>query len=531
MVAVAQLPTTFRLTPRPYQYEAVAALLAATARGVQRPLLVLPTGTGKTIVFALLVQRRGGRSLILAHRDELIQQAVDKLRLVDPTLPLGIVQATRDEHTAPTVVASVQTLSRRTRLTRLVPDFQTIVIDEAHHAPAPTYRRILDYCRAWHPDGPLVVGVTATPERGDRQSLRPVFERIVYQKTLLEMMQAGYLVDLRALQVLLQADFDALRTAHGDFVDAELETLLLAANAPAQVLAVFQAHATDRKALLFTPTVALAYAMADTFQRAGIAAEALDGTTRLATRRAILQRLHTGETRVVANCAVLTEGFDEPSVNCIIIARPTQSALLYQQMLGRGTRTYPGKTDCLVLDVVGVSTRHTLHTAATLFGCDPATLAQRSVLELLDMPAGEPLEEDPVTGTLRSTPVDLFARRALRWVQTRQGAWVLSLGSQHGTLRLRPDGPETWQVVQVRRDDDPVRLGDTLPLPYAQGLAEDYARHLGVVRLVEAEAPWRQHPATEKQTALLRKLGVAAQVGLTKGEAADLLAAILGDWG
>ena len=134
------------------------------------------------------------------------------------------MQATRDEHTAPTVVASVQTLSRRTRLARLVPDFQTIVIDEAHHAPAPTYRRILDYCRAWHPDGPLVVGVTATPERGDHHSLRQVFDRIVYQKTLLEMMQAGYLVDLRALQVLLQADFDALRTQQGDFVEAELET-------------------------------------------------------------------------------------------------------------------------------------------------------------------------------------------------------------------------------------------------------------------------------------------------------------------
>ena len=138
------LSPALRLTPRPYQYEAVAALLAATARGVHRPLLVLPTGTGKTIVFALLVQRRGGRSLILAHRDELIQQAVDKLHLVDPTLPLGVVQAARDEHTAPTVVASVQTLSRRARLARLVPDFQTIVIDEAHHAPAPTYRRILD---------------------------------------------------------------------------------------------------------------------------------------------------------------------------------------------------------------------------------------------------------------------------------------------------------------------------------------------------------------------------------------------------
>jgi hypothetical protein len=376
-----------------------------------------------------------------------------------------------------------------------------------------------------------VVGVTATPERGDRQSLQPVFDRIVYQKTLLEMMQAGYLVDLRALQVLLQADFDALRTPHGDFVEAELETLLLKANAPAQVLAAFQAHAADRKALLFTPTVATAYTMAATFSTAGIAAEALEATTPIPTRRAILQRLHTGVTRVVANCAVLTEGFDEPSVDCIIVARPTQSALLYQQMLGRGTRTYPGKTDCLILDVVGVSTRHTLHTAATLFGCDAARLARQSVLESLDAPERHtPAGEDPITGTLRSTPVDLFACRALRWVQTRQGAWVLSLGAQHGTLRLRVDGPDTWQVMQVRREAEPLLLGDTLPLPYAQGLAEDYARHLGVARLVEAEAPWRQHPATEKQTALLRKLGMVPRTALTKGEAADLLAAVLGDW-
>src|SRR5207237_10480458 len=177
--------------------------------------------------------------------------------------------------------------------------------------------------------------------------------------------------------------------------------------------------------------------MAQTFWAGGMAAEALDGSTPLATRRAILQRLHTGTTRVVANCAVLTEGFDEPSVDCIIIARPTQSAPLYQQMLGRGTRTYPGKTDCLVLDVVGVSTQPALHTAATLFGCDAAQLAKQSVLELVAREEPPMPEEDaPLAGTLRSTPVDLFARRSLRWVQTRQGAWVLSLGAQHGTLRL-----------------------------------------------------------------------------------------------
>src|SRR2546425_5109267 len=226
MAAVAA-PPLLRLTPRPYQHEAVAAVLAAALRGVQRPLLVLPTGTGTTIVFALLVQRRGGRALILAHRDELIQQAVDKLHLVDPSITLGVVQAERDELTAPTVVASVQTLSRRPRLTRLVPDFHTIVIDEAHHAPAPSYRRILDYCRAWRADGPLVVGVTATPARGDRHSPREGFDRIVYQKTLLGMMHAGYPVDLRAPQGPFQGRFHVLRTGQWEFWEAGPATLCL----------------------------------------------------------------------------------------------------------------------------------------------------------------------------------------------------------------------------------------------------------------------------------------------------------------
>ena len=137
----------------------------------------------------------------------------------------------------------------------------------------------------------------------------------------------------------------------------------------------------------------------------------------------------------------------------------------------------------------------------------------------------------PSQGTLRSTAVDLFARRALRWIQTRQGAWVLSLGAQHGTLRLRPDGAETWQVMQLRQGVAPVLLGETLPLAYAQGLAEDFARRQSVVVLVDADAPWRQQPASAKQTALLQKLGVSVRPDLTKGEATDLLAAVLGDWG
>lgn len=527
---LAALPSPSRLTPRPYQQEAVAAVLAAAQNPHPRVLVTLPTGTGKTIVFALVLQARSGRALVLAHRDELLQQAVDKLQLVDPTMSIGVVKATQDAHDAPVVVASVQTLSRPMRLARLVPDFTTIIIDEAHHATAASYQRILRHCRAFEAEGPLVLGVTATPERSDGRSLGATFTHLIYQQPLLAMIEAGYLSDLRAIQVELEVDLGAVRVRQGDFVEADLAATLVAANAPAQVLAAFQQHAAARKALLFTPTVATAYAMVETFRAAGITAEALEGRTPPDERQRLLDRLRRGETQMVANCAVLTEGFDEPSLDCIIIARPTRSRALYQQMIGRGTRLHPGKTDCLVLDVVGTSTQHEVHTVASLFALPADALAAQTVTSVIAARQRQEHEQqEAIAGTLRSTPVDLFTRRALHWVQTRQGAWVLSLGA-HGTLRLTPDGAETWQVAQSKRDTAPVLLAATLPLAYAQGLAEDVARRTGVMTLLDTEAPWRQEPASTKQLALLDKLGIASHDGLTKGEAAELITAVLGDW-
>ncbi len=454
---------------------------------------------------------------------------MDKLHLVEPALQLGIVKADADETGASTVIASVQTLARPQRLARLAPTFATVVIDEAHHAPAETYQRILAHCGAWDDGGPLVVGVTATPERQDKLALGEVFEAIVYQKSLLEMMQAGYLCDLRAIQVLLDADFDAVHTRHGDFVEGELEEALLHANAPQHVLKAFQTHAADRKALCFTPTVATAYAMTETFQAAGIAAEALDGSTPLEERRAILARLHTGATQVVCNCAVLTEGFDEPSLDCVIMARPTQSRPFYQQMLGRGTRTYPGKRDCLILDVVGNSSRHRLMTTATLFDLEPAELATETVTEaMVERQRRVTAQAVARPGTLVHTVVDLFARRPLAWVRTHRGTWVLGL-AQHGTLRLVADGTDTWRVVHERPGAGTVILQTGLSLGYAQGCAEDVARQLGAGRLLDPQARWRQEPATEKQKETIRKCRIPFAPDITKGEAGMLLTQVLGD--
>jgi hypothetical protein len=236
---------------------------------------------------------------------------------------------------------------------------------------------------------------------------------------------------------------------------------------------------------------------------------------------------------VVCNCGVLTEGFDEPQVDCIIMARPTQSRVLYTQMLGRGTRTYPGKPDCLILDVVGVTTSHRLQTVATLFELSPAALTEQTLLETIE--AQEERERSSregfaTDGPLVARAVDLFARRPLAWVQTRRGAWVLGLGGEHGRLRLEMvAGQDAWRVLHEHTNGHTEVWHQALPLGYAQGAAEDLARALGAGRLLDPQALWRHTPASDKQKEALRKWGVGFDPDITKGEAGALLTAIFGD--
>jgi ATP-dependent helicase IRC3 len=515
-----------RISLRPYQVAAVDAITAAATRGIRRPLIQLPTGTGKTIIFAEQIRRQGGRALVLAHRDELIQQAVEKLQMVDPSVQLGVVKAERDEHDAPVTVASVQTLSRGNRLARVMPNYQTIVVDEAHHAPADTYMTVLQRMRAFADDGPLVLGVTATAERYDDVALGAVFQEIVYTAELLDMISAGYLCDLRAIRVHVAANLDKVHVRGGDLVASELDTELLAANTPQHVAEAYRTYAPDRKALLFTATIRLAHEMAAALQATGVRAEAMDGSTPLAERRAILRRLRSGETEVVANCAVLTEGFDEPTVDCIILARPTKSRPLYIQMVGRGTRPHPGKRDCLVLDVVA-NTRHALQSIGTLLGDGEIELRHGESLteaaERLNPPEADP----PPEGRLVAAPVTLFDQRSFRWIAATVTRYVLSVPS--GLIVLDSDADlRRWAVTYVCRTRERRVLGADLDLGYAQGVAEDFARHCGAGALVRRDAPWRSGPATDKQLAALMKWRVPVHAGLTKGEASDLLAAAVG---
>jgi superfamily II DNA or RNA helicase len=496
---------------------------------VRRPLIALPTGCGKTVIFAALIARRGGTALVVAHRDELLRQAADKLAVADPALGLsvGFVAAERDDVGAPVVVASVQTLARARRLQRIPRHFDTVVIDEAHHASAASYRRVVDHVDP----SPLILGVTATPQRSDRQQLGDVWQQVVYQRGIAEMIRAGYLADVRGVRVGLQANLDEVAQSGGDFQADALGAALEEASAPRHVLAAYRQHATGRKTLVFVPTVALAHRVARVFRDSGIAAEPLDGTTPTEQRRAILDRLRAGDTRVCVNVAVLSEGFDEPSVDCVIVATPTRSQVKYIQCVGRALRTFPGKQDCLVIDVVGVSERLDLQSLPRLFNLREPPAPHTTVTEALDRQAGGSRAAQAGPGRarnsadapMRSRPVALLdrrrGRRRLHWL--RLGPyWVLSVGG--GTLLALAPAGERWTVIRLDRDSHE-QLAADVDLGYAHGIAEDHVRRAGSLRLVDSSARWRRAPMNDAQARRLGRLGVAVPERATKGQASDLI--------
>jgi superfamily II DNA or RNA helicase len=513
---------------RDYQRDCLCAVLEAhQEKNVTRPLVSLPTGTGKTIIFAALARELGWRTLVLAHRDELVRQAADKFSMVWPEASLGVVKADEDDfRDRQVVVASVQTLARPNRLERVAhEDFRLLVVDEAHHAPAISYRRIADYLLFMDAEpGRLLLGVTATARRADAVGLGCVFEDVVYHASILTMIRAGYLADLRGLRVRAGGDLSGVGTRHGDFAERQLARAVNTPERNAAVVAAYLEHAAGRKALAFTADVQHALDLAQAFRESGVEAAAVYGGMPEQERREILRAFSAGELQVVTNCAVLTEGYDEPSIDCILMARPTKSPVLYTQCIGRGTRLFPGKQDCLVVDFF--DNRHDVCALPTLLGFSPEKLAQgKSVREALaeaerrpSPPPGKPAPR-PQLEVARFDPLE---RSAFRWF--RAGAqWRLPIAPKVYVVLAPGPAAGRWQVL-LRGEDGQVRPLHSVPLDlgYAQGVAEDYARAHGRA-FSRKDAPWREHPATEKQLALLRELGLSVPAGVTKGEASDIL--------
>ena len=370
---------------RPYQKEAIAAIEGQWAEGMNKVLLVLPTGCGKTVVFCKVAEDRvrdGGRVLILAHRGELLEQAADKLQQVSGLgCALEKAESSCIDSWYRVVVGSVQTLMRESRLAKFPKDyFDTIIVDEAHHVLADSYLRILE-----HFASAKVLGVTATPDRGDMKNLGSVFESLAYEYSLPRAIREGYLCPIKAQTIPLKLDLTGVGIQSGDFKAGDLGTAL----DPylAQIADEMQQYCKDRKTVVFLPLVKTSQKFRDILNSRGFRAAEVNGSSD--DRAEILEAFDNGEYNVLCNSMLLTEGWDCPSVDCVVVLRPTKVRSLYAQMVGRGTRLHPGKTELLLLDFLWHTERHELCHPASLI-CENEEVARR-MTEIIET-AGAPVD-------------------------------------------------------------------------------------------------------------------------------------------
>lgn len=560
---------------RPYQSRETGALGAverAWRAGVSRQLVSMATGLGKTVFFSNLTTIGFRRLLVVAHREELLDQAAAKLRTWNPGLEVQVDQGDRwaavenlaafdgDPFggTGYAVCASVATIGRAgsRRLTRYPKDlFDAVVLDECHHASSQSYQSVIGHFQAGQPGGPLLLGVTATPFRADGADLSKVFEKIVFSYELPDAIRDGYLVDIRAVAVETKISLDEVSATREDFRQGELEDAVNTPGRNGKIVKAYLERAAGRKGIVFCAGVQHSRDLCEAFRAAGVSTEHLDGTTPADERAGILRRLHTGETRLVCNVGVLTEGFDEPSISVVILARPTKSGVLYAQMLGRGTRLFEGKADLLVIDVADVTSKHSLVSAAALFGLPSgldlegksASAARKKVKELVQ----EGLPFDELAKAQRIADLDKIANHyraiklfwqpkpapevqgisALAWVSCGDGELALRAGDLrahiridligHAHLVIRRRFPRTELGLQV---PDTIELDATFPrLSEAVVRADGHLTSSTPKAFTNPNARWRKEPASDKQLALLKRYRVPHLDGLTKGEAGILL--------
>ncbi len=343
------------VTPRPYQVEAVEAVERDLPEHGS-VLIVIPTGTGKTVVGSEVVRRYVGRRqrvLWLAHRRELIEQAATKLR--EFGLKVGIERGKYRSNGEPVVVASVQTL-RGSRLWN-IGDFDLIVIDECHHAPSVSYCNITDYFPLAH-----ILGVTATPDRLDRVGLCTMFNKVSYHMTLRRAIAEGWLTPINAKRVTVEGmDLSKVRSRAGDLRPDDLHDAVIPPQAIDGITGPLLSLAGEKKTVVFAVDVGHSKALADKLNllKPGSAAS-VDGSMHDDDRKGVIQRFVSGEIQFLINCQILVEGWDCPEVECVAMCRPTQSRAWYTQGVGRGLRLSPGKTECLLLDFAGVGAKHSL---------------------------------------------------------------------------------------------------------------------------------------------------------------------------
>lgn len=540
----------------PHQEEALDALT-----GQERELISFPTGGGKGVMIAHAALRAvtaqpDERVLVGVHTQELVDQLYKTIKDVAPGLDVGIVKAQEhDDVTARVIVFSMQTLRREARRAA-IKNVGTLIWDEAHHATSPSYRVITE-----HFAGARLLGFTATPERGDGQSLGGVWDRVAFSRDVSWMVRHRWLIPPRGKAVEVpDLDLSKVTRTAGDYREGALGAALADSLAPGVVAAAWLEHAADRKTIAFFPTVASCYTFAEAFQDLGVDARVVHGALPDDERRQLLADHRAGVFPVLVNCMMLTEGYDDPTIRCVLIGRPTRSRPLHMQIVGRGLRVDPALPyegqDCLLLYVVGRAPIPELRTMADLSDRPVVARDGATLTELEDeFDSGPGVAPDgPVfySGEVISRDFDPLARKSSRvWIKTNGGSYFVPAGKHGYVFIFEYPEPGRWSVawcttypsgsLLAGMDGIPRpaarpagrSVGMTahrgLPLDQAMVWAEDLAVDMGTdtMNLANKRASWRRGRPSDKTVALAATLGIETDER-NAGKLSDLIGIVLG---
>lgn len=565
---------------RPYQEECLCAIGDNINAGNRLQVIVLATGLGKTVIFSHLphgVKKAGKKTLILAHREELLEQAKNKIEAISPDLRIGIEQGKNiADHTEDDVIiASVATLGRKDseRIQRFNPEeFGLIIIDECHHAVASTYQNILEYFGANKQKGlvgkhPVVLGVTATPNRADNEGLDQIFDLKTFEFNIIDGVKAGYLAKIKAYSIFTDVSLKDVKTRAGDFA---IDQLSDAVNNPKRnelVVDSYEEYLGDERGLVFAVDVQHAKDLCETFQMRGHKAEYITGMTDKDERKNILKRFSEGDLRVLVNINTLTEGFDEPKIRGVLMARPTKSGPLYNQMIGRGTRLSKGKSHVKILDFVDNTKTNQVVTASSIISIkQPVNFKGEDIIEnaeelqyidkfkdlsKLDLSDLDTIVKEVDILSLGNFDDEVKNYSSYSWFPFKNG-YKISLGSGEGYKlygEIQEDTLGKWEtsfyeLQEMGRDRfnrvhyDKLILKDsynkTSQIDFAFSFADQYIqdRYSDKIKLVNQDAKWRGESVTDSQRKWLKKKGkyTDSQIDmLTKGQASNILNKLFGE--
>jgi ATP-dependent helicase IRC3 len=541
---------------RPYQNEALEAIKNRT---VQRGVVALPTGTGKGHIAGHITEVLNTKKILyLAHRSELIDQLADH---VERVLGFGMVEIEQADNKSygctPSVIASVPTLTAMNckRLNKFKPGrFDAIVVDEAHHSTAESYLKIWQHFglldehnrKTEKPPIPLI-GLTATPGRGDGVGLNNVFDEILYRMSLQQAIEQGWLVPIYAWTVQTKTSLDGVKTRLGDYAEGELAKAVATDDRTQIILEAYQGHANGLKSLIFCVNIEHSIQVADYFNGHGIQAKHVAGNMKKEEREGVLKWFQNTPGAVLTNCQLVTEGVDIPSVECVIMARPTKSKTLYAQCLGRGTRlargsanyqesVQNGKDRLILLDIVD-QTKDVGRRAVNIsdiFGAPLPTKPLKGSEMVSEVAVQQQQVENAKQGRfagIEATQVNLFAMAAaipgaaMAW-QDFGDLYRLSLAN-HGEISIQSDTLDRWSAAYRAQDSkrDSIVIDGISSRDEIVSRAERWVRenHSDVTTLVDATAKWRKDPPSPAQINMCYKLRIPVQAGMTKGQISMLI--------